>query len=177
MLIHCHKTHAPYAAMKLEPYLSLCSTICMLNGQLDVIPKWVKYTLKTKWQRTHEGSWCLLASPGCIWAFKKTWMTRTNGRSQDSQTDQWIRFKQHNVALSVAQRQVKQLCVWINRVCSIKLMPASMDPLVTVIRLLLVWKVREWVIRVSSLQTVVTCYIKSSGRARDFSSKYNPFNH
>lgn len=69
--------------------------------------------------------------------------SQTNGRSHDSQSEQWIRFKQHNTAPQVVQCQLKQMGRWNS--CVSKLIgcaasswqPASVDVmLVTVIRLL-----------------------------------------
>lgn len=84
----------------------LCSHVC---------PQWPVrcdtriWTLdKKKWQRTREDPRSLL---WCIEAIT-TWLTRSNGESQDSSREEWIRLKQHNTAASVVQCQQKQMGRW-----------------------------------------------------------------
>lgn len=103
--------HAPHAAMKLEPNLSLCSIMCILTDLLDVMLNgWG--ALQRQNDRGHiKIPEVFLQSAGCIEA-TTTWLTRINGKSQDSQREQWIRFKQHNIALSVVQCQLKQMGRW-----------------------------------------------------------------
>lgn len=94
----------PCAVVKLERD---CAVVC---------PQWpvrcdtrIWSTLdKTKWQRTREDPRSLL---WCIEAIT-TWLTRSNGESQDSSREEWIRLKQHNTAASVVQCQQKQMGGW-----------------------------------------------------------------